>query len=97
MSGSAPKAKLVRVAYRRGESGWYFAKSPDMKGLLVAEPTMDALYRAIPQAIMDLYAACDEAVIVTRLDRDIDHTSGWVAVPAVVARRALETMAPSAR
>ena len=89
MSGTFPKAKRVRVQREQGEGGWFYATSPDLKGLLVTQPTLDALDQAIPQAITDLYLACGESVIVTRLDEDEDHLHGWVAVPAAVASQAL--------
>ncbi len=89
MSGSMPKARLVHVLREQGESGWFFATSPDLRGLLVTAPTLDALEQAIPAAIRDLYAACDQDVIVTRTDEDTDHLRGWVAFPAVVAKQAL--------
>ena len=89
MSGTAPKAKIIHVRRERGEGGWFYATSPDMKGLLVTEPSLDALDRAIPAAIIDLYAACGEKVIVTRVDEDEDHLRGWVAIPSALANAAL--------
>lgn len=84
------RARIVHVEFEHGDAGLIFAVSPDLKGLLVAERTMDAVVAAIPQAIMDLYAACGEAVVVSRVDdgRDADDDA-WVAFPAEVARAAL--------
>ena len=44
-------AKVVRVRRRIGAGDWFYATSPDLKGLLVAQPTLDALEKAIPQAM----------------------------------------------
>lgn len=90
MSETKMRARVVRVEHHQGKSGWFFAKSPDLRGLLVSEPTLEALERAVPQAIIDLYAACGVEVIVERLDEDFDHAPGWIAISAQVAARALE-------
>lgn len=85
------RARLVRIEFERGEAGLIFAVSPDLRGLLVAERTMEQVEAAIPQAIMDLYAACGEPVVVSRVDapRHTDDDKSWVAFPAEIARRAL--------
>jgi len=83
MSASAAlRARIVRLKYEEGKTGLFYAVSPDLKGLLVAKPTMDALKEAIPGAIRDLYAACGEAVEVVfpAEDRDPEYYP-WVAVP----------------
>ena len=91
MTASATmKAHIVRVKREEGKTGLFYATSPDMKGLLVAEPTLDALERAIPQAITDLYAACGTKVVVTRVDEQEDHLRSWVAFPAEIAKSELE-------
>jgi hypothetical protein len=90
MSDATMKARIVRVKREEGKTGLFYATSPDLKGLLVAEPTLDGLERAIPQAIRDLYLACGVDVVVTRADETEDETRTWVAVPAVIARQALE-------
>ena len=89
MSGTISKAKVVRVLREQGEGGWFYATSPDLKGLLATAPTLDALEREIPQAIAALYAAGGDDVIVTRADEDEDRMRGWVAVPAALASKAL--------
>src|SRR5690348_17313544 len=83
------KARIVHVVREEGKTGLFYASSPDLKGLLVAERTLDALDRAIPQAIADLYAACGEEVFVARLDDDEDRLRSWVAVPVDVAKQSL--------
>jgi hypothetical protein len=81
------KAKIVNVAVERGESGAYFATSPDMKGLQVAAMSLDEMRLEIPRAIKMMYAACGEDVLVTPVEEDdgeIDRQ--WVAIPAVIAK-----------
>ncbi len=75
------RAHVVRVQREEGKTGLFYGTSPDLKGLLVAEATLDALDRAIPVAIADLYHAGGEPVVVTRLDKDEDDLRSWVAVP----------------
>lgn len=82
-------AKIVRVKMKEGKTGLFFATSPDLEGLLVAEPTVDALWRTVPDAITQMYAACGERVMVTWVDNPDEHQS-CVAVPVEVAKRALE-------
>ena len=86
------KAKTVRVKIEEGRSGLFFATSPDLKGLLAAEPTVDGLHMAIPQAIANLYEACGISVVVSMLDGGDDAFEPWVAFPADVARRELSKL-----
>jgi hypothetical protein len=84
------KAKVVNVKVREGKEGLFYATSPQLKGLLVAEPTLDALEAAIPKAISDLYLACGMRVLVTKVeDGDETGMTPWVAFPASVAQAAL--------
>ena len=48
------KARIVWVHRERGDAGLFYATSPDLPGLLVAEKTLDELERAIPAAIAEL-------------------------------------------
>jgi hypothetical protein len=59
------KARIVRIRIDEGKAGLFYATSPDLKGLLVAEPTIDELETEIPKAITALYAAYDVDVVVT--------------------------------
>jgi hypothetical protein len=68
MTSGSLKARIVRVKVQEGKTGLFFATSPDLRGLLVAEPTMEALWDAVPTTIRDLYAACGEHVVVSRND-----------------------------
>jgi hypothetical protein len=88
MSDTKPKAHLVRIRYEKGTAGLYYATSPDLRGLLVAEPTPEALDAAIPKAIREMYEASGVEVVVSLLDEPDDGKT-WVAVPAVIAREAL--------
>jgi hypothetical protein len=82
------RATIVRVKIEEGKTGLFYATSPDLKGLLVAEPTIDALDEAIPQAIAELYAvACGAKVVVTKAKNDDPVFYPWVAIPAAEARR----------
>lgn len=89
MSETRPKTQIVHVRREQGEGGWFYATSPDLKGLLVTEPTLDGLDRAIPEAIRDLYAACGVDVLVTDVDKHDDSLRAWVAMPAIIAQQAL--------
>lgn len=94
MSGSSQyKAKLLHVQVKEGRTGLFFATSNELKGLLVAEPTLDALERAIPSAISDLYKASGLNVFVTKLDAKMSSEdtvkigTPWVAFHADLARQ----------
>jgi hypothetical protein len=89
MTASATMARIVRVKRQEGKTGLFYATSPDLKNLLVAEPTLDALDRAIPKVITDMYAACGVDVVVTLADYEEDSFKSWVALPTEIARRAL--------
>jgi hypothetical protein len=84
-------ARIVRIRIEEGQTGLFYATSPDLKGLLVAEPSIDKLYEAIPRAISDLYRAVGEQMIVTPMERgDDDQLKPWVAVPLAIAKRAVQ-------
>jgi hypothetical protein len=87
------RAHIVRIKREEGKTGLFYATSPDLKGLLVAEPSLDALDRAVPQAIQELYAACGVNVVVTRVDEQEEDYRTWVAVPAIIAKEPVEKLA----
>ena len=90
MSATASnKAKIVRVKIEQGNAGLFYATSPDLKGLLVAEPNIDDLDVAISKSIVDLYAACGETVVVTPAQDDNPDFFPWVAIPASVADKVI--------
>jgi hypothetical protein len=82
------RAAIIRVKIEEDKVGLFYATSPDLKGLLVGRPDLDALFKAIPQAIKDLYAAKGIEVVVT-IAKDDSEFYPWVAIPAEVAKRAL--------
>ena len=88
MSASANlEAKIVRVRIVE-DDGLFLATSDSLKGLLVAEKTLDAVRREIPKSIEALYAACGVEVVATRIQ---DEPNDYVAVPVIVAKMALES------
>lgn len=89
MSG-ALEAKIVHIDFETGKTGRIFATSPEIRGLMIGRRTREELDMAIPQAIVDMYAACGEFVVVTRMENtQQDQNEAWVAFPAEVARKAL--------
>jgi hypothetical protein len=90
MTSALTKAKVLRVKVEEGKTGLFYATSPDLKGLLVAEPTIDALEESIPKVIADMYAARGVTVMVTRAEDNDPDYSPWIAIPAEQARAALE-------
>jgi hypothetical protein len=90
MSTTSTKARIVRVKVEEGKAGLFYATSPDLRGLLVAKPTLDELDDAIPSAISDLYAAGGLHVVVTKAQDNDPEFFPWVAIPAEAARRAME-------
>ena len=90
-------AKVVRVRRRVGAGDWFYATSPDLKGLLVAQPTLEALEKAIPQAITDLYAARNVEVIVAPLEEcDGGSHGSWVALPVDLMEASYRKPSPAA-
>ena len=87
MANANMHARVVRIQLEETKSGQFLATSRDLKGLLVAERSVDAVIRAVPQAIAELYAACGVDVVVTRLDHELDDQKSWVAVRADIVDR----------
>jgi hypothetical protein len=84
------RATIIRVKIEEDEDvGLFFATSPDLRGLLVAKPDIEALFNAIPQEIANLYAAKGVEVVVTIAKDDNPDFYPWVAIPADVAKRVL--------
>src|ERR1700728_2831271 len=74
MTSALTKARVLRIKVEEGKTGLFYATSPDLKGLLVAEPTMDALEEAIPKVITDMYAACGVKIVVAKAgDNDPEY------------------------
>jgi hypothetical protein len=83
------RATIIRVKIEEDEVGLFYATSPDLRGLLVAKPDIEALFEAIPQEIANLYASKGVEVVVTIAKDDNPEFYPWVAIPADVAKRAL--------
>jgi hypothetical protein len=81
---SSSKAKVFRVEIKQGESGLIFATSPDLRGLLVAERTMEDLMREIPLSIAAIVKAQgDDAQIIEAEDLAGERpTKSWVKLPS---------------
>jgi len=86
MTTTAMKAKTIRVKIEEGKTGLFFATSPDLRGLLAAESTIDGLHSAIEKAIVDLYEASGVRVVVSMLDSKGDDFEPWVAFLTDAAR-----------
>ena len=54
MATTLTRADIVRVKIEQGKAGLFYATSPDLRGLLVGRPDLEALFEAVPQAITDL-------------------------------------------
>lgn len=88
MATTTGRAQIIRVRVEEGKTGLFFATSPDLKGLLVAEPTIDELEATIPQAIAELWdATYGDKVVVTKAKDNDPQFYPWVALPLAVARR----------
>ena len=92
MTSASMGTKIVRVKIEADKTGLYFATSPDLKGLFVAERTIEELERSITKAVTDLYAACGVKVVVSKAGDGavLGDYAPWVAVPADLARAALD-------
>jgi hypothetical protein len=94
MTDATMRPRIVRVDREQGKAGLFYATSPDLLGLLVAAPTVEALDLAIPKAIKDLYAAHGVVdIIVEAVDEPPEDREMWVAFPAAIARAALDRAA----
>ena len=83
MTSTTMRAKIVRVGVEKGDAGLHFATSRDLKGLYVAEPTLDELDDAVPRAIEDLYRASGVDVVVLRADDDDGGQRRWIVIPVL--------------
>jgi hypothetical protein len=89
VADSPAKAQIVRIKLDQGKTGLLYATSPDLKGLLVAERSMQDLEREIPIAIAGLFQAAGEDVVIIQAE-DLageNPVKSWVKVPASVNRQ----------
>ena len=79
--------------YVYGREGLFYATSPELRGLLVAEHSEEAAWQAVPLAIQAMYEACGVRVIVIPAKSTHDVYRPWVAarVPALEAALAAES------
>jgi hypothetical protein len=96
MVSASMRAKTFNV-HIEDRNGMLVATSEDIKGMLVAEYSLEALENAIPREVEDLFAACGVQVVVTMIDTSETHGDRpWVAISAEVAKRRLERIAAEA-
>jgi hypothetical protein len=95
MSESRLDARIVRLDYHQGNAGLWYATSPDCKGLVIGRPSIKELEEAVPQAIVDMWAACGVRVIVTKVSPQDNLGEAWVAVPQEAACRPLDARSSS--
>jgi len=91
MTSNVSKTLIIHIKIEEGREGLFYATSPELRGLLVAKPDLEALEKAIPKAIEELYAVCGVRAIVTPAAAS-DEESGhpWVAIPYELAERAVK-------
>ncbi len=80
-SASTNMVSIVRVRVTEGKTGLLFAESKDLRGLLVAERDMDALWVKVPEAIRDLYRAAGQNVVVKRAMDSDPKSYPFAAIP----------------
>lgn len=86
MVAESSGTRLIRVKIEAKNNGLYVATSPTIKGLFVSTSYPERMDSAIKQAIVDLYAACGERVIVSKADDgDGEDSTPWVAIRADLA------------
>lgn len=88
-NGSTATAKLIRVEIKERD-GLFIARSPDLRGLLIAKRDAAAVRLAIPDVITELFNADGADVIVAPIEAEHGHLEPWVAMPVAVARDALK-------
>jgi hypothetical protein len=83
---ASTKPKIVRIKIERGDTGLMYATSPDLKGLFVADRTLEDVERAIPKTIAAIFAARGIRVIVTKGSSDVGSYIPWLAAPTEDAK-----------
>lgn len=92
MSADKSVNRLIRVEVSERPDGRVVATSPTIKGLFVTTSFPDQLDAAIKAAIRDLYLACGERVIVTKVTDEDDAPASWVALNAEMAAAELRAV-----
>jgi hypothetical protein len=95
MTSSRFEAKIIKVQVKQGRAGLLYATSSQLKGLLVAQPNRAALEAEVPAAILEMFAAGGEQVVVGRVEgkEEASAEPSFVAIPAELARKQLEAAA----
>ena len=76
----------LEVRIEEHQSGLFFATSPDLAGLLVAEPDLEGLWREIPKSIKLLFRAQGvEMQVLPSRPTDYERAAPWVAIPVDAA------------
>src|SRR5579872_7437956 len=78
-----PKATIVHLDIKRGNTGLFYGTSKDLKGLLIAEPSADLVREKTPHVIADMYhaAGVDHVEVLT-----INHNT-FSARPTLMGQR----------
>ncbi|MFP6748125.1 MAG: hypothetical protein VCD66_11070 [Alphaproteobacteria bacterium] len=76
-------ADIVHIWIEEGDAGLLYATSPELPGLLLAEPDRESLNREIPGVIKAMYKAQGVDVDVLPIRNQDDHWP-WVAIPTHV-------------
>lgn len=96
MASEASKSVIINVTIEEGRAGLFYAQSASLPGLLVAEPDMNALYAALPDAIEEVFAAQGIKMIAFPAHTSSPAHHIWVAVPQTEAERAVQRIFKSA-
>jgi hypothetical protein len=91
MTTSFSNARRIRIRVEQGKkSGLFYARSPDLEGLLLAQPSLQSLHQDIPIAVRNyMDTAFGVQAIVLPLQEDGEDES-WVVIPAKLAVREAE-------
>lgn len=99
MKSNQTKSIIINIKIEEGREGLFYATSPDLRGLLVAKPDVETLYKAIPRAIQELYEVCGVRAIVTQAESsaasaedDANDYQPWIATPYDVAEQAMRKL-----
>jgi len=92
LPSTEPRAQIINIIIEAGREGLFYARSPELPGLLVAEESLDALSDEIPRVIEGMFHEMGKAVDVYKAERphgsDALGPPPWVAIPAHIAANA---------
>jgi predicted RNase H-like HicB family nuclease len=87
---SRTAAVPIRVSVEEGDAGLFYATSPDLRGLLVAAPTVDALESEVPSAIEAIFEAEGTPSVALPSEGAGDFRRIWIALPTSEAVRLVQ-------